>query len=99
MHANYYSILMDGSTGSSVIEQELIYVLFLNNGTPQVKFFSIESVKSADAEGLLLSLKGSFNRIGILNWTSNWKSTPWLKYRRCWCEYWNTQWSWYKNLQ
>ena len=50
---------MDGSTDSSVIEQELIYVLFLNNGTLQVKFFSIESVKIADAEGLLLSLKES----------------------------------------
>ena len=28
LRANYYSILMDGSTDSSVIEQELIYVLF-----------------------------------------------------------------------
>ena len=57
LRANYYSILMDGSTDSSVIEQELIYVLFLNNGTPQVKFFSIESIKSVDTEGLLSSLK------------------------------------------
>ena len=65
--ACYYSILLDGSTDSSAIEQELIYVLFLNNGTPQVKFFSIKSIKSADAEGLLLSLKESFERIGILN--------------------------------
>ena len=67
LHSSYYSILMDGSTDSSVIEQELIYVLFLNNGTLQVKFFSIESVKSADAEGLLLALKESFKQIGISN--------------------------------
>ena len=65
--ANYYSILMDGSTDSSVIEKGFVYVLFLNNGTPQVKFFSIKSIKSADAEGLLSSLKESFKQIGILN--------------------------------
>ena len=28
LRANYHSILMDGSTDSSVVEQELIYVLF-----------------------------------------------------------------------
>ena len=53
----YYSISMDGSTDSSFVEQELIYVLFINNGTLQVKFFSVESVKSVDAKGLLSSLK------------------------------------------
>ena len=40
---------------------------FLNNRTPQVKFFSIKRVKSADEEGLLLSLKESFKQIGTLN--------------------------------
>ena len=34
---------------------------------PQVKFFSIESIKSAVAEGFLSSLKESFEWIGILN--------------------------------
>ena len=42
-------------------------LFFLNNWTPQVKFFSIESIKSADAEGLLSSLKESFEQIEILN--------------------------------
>ena len=66
LNAKYYSILMDGSTDSSVTEQELIYILFLSkNGIPEVKFFSIESVKSADAEGLKSSLKEAFERIGI----------------------------------
>ena len=40
---------------------------FLNSGTLQVKFCSMESAKSADAEGLLLSLKESFEWIGSLN--------------------------------
>ena len=52
---------MDSGTDSDSI------CFFLNNRTPQVKFFSIKSVKSADEEGLLLSLKESFKRIGILN--------------------------------
>ena len=64
-NANYYSVLMDGSTDSSVIEQELVYVLFLDKGVPTVKFSSIESVQSADADGLLSSLKDSFERVGV----------------------------------
>ena len=66
LSAKYYSILMDGSTDSSVTEQELIYILYLSkNGIPEVKFFSIESVKAADAEGLKSSLEEAFERVGI----------------------------------
>ena len=62
---------MDGSTDSSATEQELIYVLFLNkNGRAEVKFFSVESVKSADAEGLKSAIIESFERIGIINFAS-----------------------------
>ena len=71
LSAKYYSVLMDGSTDASVTEQELIYVLYLSkNGRPHVKFFNIESVKSADAEGLKSSLNESFERIGITNFGS-----------------------------
>ena len=61
-NANYYSVLMDGSTDSSVIGQVLVYVLFLNKGVPTVKFSSIESIQSTDADGLLSSLKDSFEQ-------------------------------------
>ena len=58
LRAKYYSILMDDSTDSSVTEQELIYILYLSkNGTTEVKFFSIQSVKAADAEVLNHRLK------------------------------------------
>ena len=51
-----------------VTEQELIFVLYLSeNGTPEVKFFSIESVKTADAEGLKSSLEEAFEHTGILS--------------------------------
>ena len=64
LNANYYSVLMDGSTVSIVAEQELVYILFLNRGVQKVKFSSIESIQSANAEGLLLPLKDYFERIG-----------------------------------
>ena len=58
LRAKYYSILMDSSTDSSVTEQELIYILYLSkNGTTEVKFFSIQPVKAADAEVLNHRLK------------------------------------------
>jgi hypothetical protein len=47
--AKYYSLLTDGSTDSGVLEQELIYVLFLNrSGRAEVKFYSIESPDHAN---------------------------------------------------
>ena len=55
---------MDGSTVSIVVEQELVYILFLNRGVQKVKFSSIESIQSANAEGLLLPLKDYSERIG-----------------------------------
>ena len=35
--ANFYSVLNDGITNRGVIEQELIYVLFLNESIPTLK--------------------------------------------------------------
>ena len=49
LDAKYYSILQDGSTNTSVSEQELIYVIFLNDGRAIIKFLSIENPQAADA--------------------------------------------------
>lgn len=68
--SRYYACLNDGSTDSAVIEQEMVYVLFLHEGTPMVKYLSIESVKSADAEGVKESIEDAFNRIGITRFSS-----------------------------
>ena len=35
--ANFYSVLNDGSTNRGVIEQELMFVLFLNESIPTLK--------------------------------------------------------------
>jgi hypothetical protein len=64
-NARFFSCLNDGSTDASVVEQELVYVLFLSEGTPTLKFLSIESVKSGNAEGIRASIEEAFTRIGL----------------------------------
>ena len=56
---------MDGSTDASVSEKELIYVLFLNNRSPKIKYLSVEDIKTADTIGLQDSIEQAFKRIGI----------------------------------
>ena len=63
--ANYFSASSDGSTDSAVTEQETIYVLFICEDTPVLKYLSIKNVKNADAPGLKSTLEVAFNRFGI----------------------------------
>ena len=61
LNANYYSFLTDGSTGASILEQEVLYVLFLSKGQPVVKFLSVETLHHAHADGLKECIEESFN--------------------------------------
>ena len=60
-NANYYTCLKDGINDLNVIEQEVVYLLFLCEGTPTVKYFSVESVKTADAAGITGSIETVFS--------------------------------------
>ena len=62
----HYSLLCDGSTDKSVIEQEAIFILFLSDGFPALRYLSIESVDNATATGVLSSLTTAFERFGVL---------------------------------
>ena len=62
---NYFSVLTDGSTGASFTVQEAMYILFLNDGVPKVRYFSVESVKNANAAGIQESIQTAFNRFGV----------------------------------
>ena len=65
-NARYYSVLSDGSTDSAVIEQEIVYVLYLSkDGVPTVKYLSIESAKNGDASGLKNCITKAFQTFGI----------------------------------
>ena len=66
---SYFSVLSDGSTDNSVLERELVYVLFLYRGKPRVTFLDIETPKSGDAKGILDCITKAFERIGLENYT------------------------------
>ena len=63
--SNYFSLLTDGSTDSAVIEEEVLYLLFLNEGKPEIKFFSIETPSHTTAEGLKQAISSAFKRTGM----------------------------------
>ena len=65
-NTRYYGVLSDGSTDSPMIEQELVYVLYLSkDGVPIVKYLSIESAENGDASGLKNCITKAFQRFGI----------------------------------
>ena len=39
--------------------------MFLNDGLPKVRYFSVESVKNANAAAIHDSIQTSFNRFGV----------------------------------
>ena len=64
--AKYFSILMDGSTDSSVIEKELIYVMYVNSsGKPEYRFFGLKDGVDATATGVKTTLEQAFAEVGI----------------------------------
>ena len=63
--ASYFLVLSDGSTDSAVTKQEMIYVLFICDSTPVLKYLSTKDVKNAEAPGLKSILEVTFNRFGI----------------------------------
>ena len=53
------------STNSAVIEEEVLYLLFLNEGKPEIKIFSIKSPSHTTAEGLKEAISSAFKRTGM----------------------------------
>ena len=47
----YFCVLSDGGTDSTVVEEELVYLLYFKNGKPTVNL-SIEPAENANTEGL-----------------------------------------------
>ena len=72
VNARYYSVLTDGSTDTSITEQELIYVMFLNeDGRVNMKFLRIENPARPDAAHLVECITEAFHRIGIVDITTH----------------------------
>ena len=66
-NAHYFCVFSDGSTDRSVIEEELVYLLFLKSEKPLLKFLSIEPTNNANAESIIECIKTAFQRTGILD--------------------------------
>ena len=72
VNARYYSILTDGSIDTSVTEQELIYVMFLNEDRRvNMKFLSIKNPARVDAAHLVECIKEAFHHVGIEDITTH----------------------------
>ena len=65
----YCADLDHGSTNSSVIEQVVVYLFFLCEDTPTVKYFTVEPVKTAEAAGIIENIETEFNQFGITSST------------------------------
>ena len=63
---NYFSILTTRSTDKSIIEQEVIYVLFIVDEVPKTPYMCIESLKNGNVMVVCGSIRVAFNRLGIL---------------------------------
>ena len=48
-------------------EEELVYLLYLRNGKPNVIFLSIKPTENANTEGLCKCIKKAFERYDIYN--------------------------------
>lgn len=64
----FFSAMADGSTDSGIIEQELLFVRFLDNGLPVNRFLTVQSVKHANADGILQAIDNGFNYANVINW-------------------------------
>ena len=67
LHANFVSVLCDGSTDSSIVEKELIYVIFVDPETfvPTCSFFALKEPISQDAAGIKQAIEESFREKGL----------------------------------
>ena len=67
LRANFVSVLCDGSTDSSIVEKELIYVIFVDPDTfvPTCSFFSLKEPISQDAAGIKQAIEDSFREKGL----------------------------------
>jgi hypothetical protein len=64
-NANAYAILSDGSTDSSVIEEEIIFIRFVKNGQIYTRFMSLQAAPNAKATGLKAAIEKALEDVGI----------------------------------
>lgn len=65
--SNFVTVMSDGSTDSSVIEKECIYLLYVDpdNFKPTYVLLGLIDVESQDAVGLVNAIKKAFEKVGL----------------------------------
>ena len=62
----FFSVMADGSTDRSIVEQEAVYVRIVFNGIPVNKFLGLQELDAADAAGVLQAVdQALLTRAGI----------------------------------
>ena len=50
--ARFVSVMSDGSTDTTIVEQEVVYVRYVDHGNPVTKLASIQALEHGNAEGV-----------------------------------------------
>ena len=66
-----FSLLTDGSTDSGVIEEEIMYVKYVNEGQVHTKFMTLQAPDNGKAQGLKAAIHEGFNEVGLDNWRTH----------------------------
>ena len=59
------SILADGSTDVSIVEQEVVYIRYIADATVKTHFISIENLETSDAKGVKSGLENALRKVGL----------------------------------
>ena len=62
--SRFVSILSDGSTDKGIIEEEIVYVQFVD-GKPHTKLVSVESPNFVDAAGIMTAIQDSIDTLKL----------------------------------
>jgi hypothetical protein len=57
--SKFISVMIDGSTDTSVQEQEIIYIRTVESGVPRMEFVSVESCEKSDAPSILKAIENA----------------------------------------
>lgn len=72
----YLCVLADGSTDSSIVEQEVVLVRYIQNGKPITNMISVEALSSGTSEGVKNGILNGLSDIGINSETLKEDSGP-----------------------
>ena len=61
--AKFISIMADGATDVSCLEEEIVYVRFVSSGAPKTIYVGLEEVESSKAPGILKAIKSVMDMI------------------------------------